>query len=329
MALPNARARDHLDGGYPGRHRPRLVRQLHHGAAQGAARARQATWSIRTNSPSRPARSRSTGLMNRSASRINTSRLRRHDLLQFLATARSMRGRRRFPHETMDNLEDNLLLFFTGYSRRRRRFLKEQDTNQNQHDRNDRESALRQGLGQRSLKMLETGQLGEFGRLMDVHWQHKKRRSSGMSNPKIDEWYDLAMENGAPGGKLIGAGGGGFLMFYAEDKAKAAPRDARAAERKCASVLILRAPKLSAETITPVHFACGNPGRRACHPPAAHHLCHSQDFGVGRRRAVCFPSIAVAAAAWRFAGSDVCWISRRAGARVRRRRRPVRPRCEL
>jgi D-glycero-alpha-D-manno-heptose-7-phosphate kinase len=54
--------------------------------------------------------------------------------------------------------------------------------------------------------------------LMDVHWQRKKARSSGMSNPQINQWYDHAMANGALGGKLIGAGGGGFLMFYAGDK---------------------------------------------------------------------------------------------------------------
>ncbi len=53
---------------------------------------------------------------------------------------------------------------------------------------------------------------------MDVHWQRKKARSSGMSNAHINDWYDHAMQNGALGGKLIGAGGGGFLMFYAEDK---------------------------------------------------------------------------------------------------------------
>jgi D-glycero-alpha-D-manno-heptose-7-phosphate kinase len=67
---------------------------------------------------------------------------------------------------------------------------------------------------------LESGNLPEFARLMDVHWQRKKQRSGGMSNPKINEWYDLAMTNGALGGKLIGAGGGGFLMFYAEEKTK-------------------------------------------------------------------------------------------------------------
>ncbi|MCX6928295.1 MAG: galactokinase, partial [Verrucomicrobia bacterium] len=71
-----------------------------------------------------------------------------------------------------------------------------------------------------SQKALETGDLGEFARLMDVHWQRKKQRSGNMSNPQINEWYDLAMANGASGGKLIGAGGGGFLMFYANDKVR-------------------------------------------------------------------------------------------------------------
>jgi D-glycero-alpha-D-manno-heptose-7-phosphate kinase len=55
---------------------------------------------------------------------------------------------------------------------------------------------------------------------MHLHWQRKKERSDQMSNTQINEWYDYAMANGALGGKLIGAGGGGFLMFYAEDKAK-------------------------------------------------------------------------------------------------------------
>ena len=74
-------------------------------------------------------------------------------------------------------------------------------------------------LAGESQRALESGKLREFARLMDVHWQRKKERSQGMSNAKINEWYDRAMSHGALGGKLIGAGGGGFLMFYAEDKA--------------------------------------------------------------------------------------------------------------
>ncbi|MEI7463192.1 MAG: galactokinase, partial [Candidatus Taylorbacteria bacterium] len=67
---------------------------------------------------------------------------------------------------------------------------------------------------------LETGGLCQFGELMNLHWEHKKKRSGNMANPKIDDWYKLALRSGAVGGKLIGAGGGGFLMFYAEDKTK-------------------------------------------------------------------------------------------------------------
>ena len=75
-------------------------------------------------------------------------------------------------------------------------------------------------LGLRSKTALEAGDLAEFGRLMNLHWEHKRRRSSGMSSGQIDSWYSHAMSNGALGGKVIGAGGGGFLMFYAADKAR-------------------------------------------------------------------------------------------------------------
>ena len=75
-------------------------------------------------------------------------------------------------------------------------------------------------LGLQSQAALEADDLREFARLMDVHWQHKKQRSRSMSNQDIDSWYDHAMGNGALGGKVIGAGGGGFLMFYADDKAR-------------------------------------------------------------------------------------------------------------
>lgn len=123
--------------------------------------------------------------------------------------------------ETLFDLEDNLLLFFTGYSRSASAILKEQDQKSRQSD-----SAMIENLhfvkdlGLKSQQALESGNLVEFAKLMDVHWQRKKQRSGNMSNSKINEWYDLAMANGALGGKLIGAGGGGFLMFYADDKSK-------------------------------------------------------------------------------------------------------------
>jgi D-glycero-alpha-D-manno-heptose-7-phosphate kinase len=123
--------------------------------------------------------------------------------------------------ETLFNLEDNLLLFFTGFSRAASSILKEQKTKTLEADKGMVENLhFVKDLGKQSQKALESGDLREFGRLMDVHWQRKKERSAGMSNSQINEWYDHAMSNGALGGKLIGAGGGGFLMFYAEDKAQ-------------------------------------------------------------------------------------------------------------
>ncbi len=123
--------------------------------------------------------------------------------------------------ETRFNLEDNLLLFFTGYSRSASKILQEQDDKSKQADKAmvDNLHFVKQ-LGRQSQQALEDGDLEEFARLMDVHWQRKKERSGGMSNPRIDAWYEVAMANGALGGKLIGAGGGGFLMFYAHDKPK-------------------------------------------------------------------------------------------------------------
>lgn len=123
--------------------------------------------------------------------------------------------------EVCNALEDNLLIFFTGYSRSASSILQDQDERtkrneltmiQNLHYVKD--------LGFRSKHALEGGDLAGFGRLMHEHWQHKRKRGSGMSNPQIDRWYDLAVANGALGGKLIGAGGGGFLLFYAEDKSR-------------------------------------------------------------------------------------------------------------
>jgi D-glycero-alpha-D-manno-heptose-7-phosphate kinase len=121
--------------------------------------------------------------------------------------------------ETLFNLEDNLLLFFTGYSRSASALLRDQNDRSKKNDAAMLENLhFTKELGLQSLAALEGGNLEEFARLMDVHWQRKKSRSQGMSNPQINEWYDYAMAHGALGGKLIGAGGGGFLMFYAGQK---------------------------------------------------------------------------------------------------------------
>ncbi len=123
--------------------------------------------------------------------------------------------------ETRYLLEDNLLLFFTGYARSASSILKEQDDRSKNADKPMIQNLhFVKELGLKSQSALERGDLREFAGYMDLHWQRKKERSGGMSNPQINAWYDTAMAHGALGGKLIGAGGGGFLMFYAEDKAR-------------------------------------------------------------------------------------------------------------
>ena len=121
--------------------------------------------------------------------------------------------------ETLYALEDNLLLFFTGYSRSAGSILKDQKSRTQNSDA-DMLNNLHyvKELGERSREALESSNPEMFGKIMHEHWEHKKKRSGGMTNPEIDRWYDLAMNNGAVGGKLVGAGGGGFLMFYTEDR---------------------------------------------------------------------------------------------------------------
>lgn len=122
---------------------------------------------------------------------------------------------------TLHALEDNLLLFFTGFSRAASDILQDQDTRTKQQDTSmvDNLHYVKE-LGVRCRRALESDRPEEFGEIMHEHWEHKRRRSSGMSNAKIDEWYELGRKNGAIGGKLVGAGGGGFLLFYASERRK-------------------------------------------------------------------------------------------------------------
>ena len=122
------------------------------------------------------------------------------------------------PMSSLHDLEDNLLLFFTGFTRAAGSILADQKTRTSSHDPAMLDNLhYVKDLGLRSRVALESGQPTVFAELMHEHWEHKKRRSGGMSNPQIDTWYELGRNNGAIGGKLVGAGGGGFLMFYAED----------------------------------------------------------------------------------------------------------------
>jgi D-glycero-alpha-D-manno-heptose-7-phosphate kinase len=121
--------------------------------------------------------------------------------------------------DTRNMLSDNILIFFTGYARSASDILRDQDNRTRQNDSSMVDNLhFVKDIGLRSKAALERGDLSTFGKLLHEHWEHKRRRSSGMSSSQIDHWYNLGIEAGALGGKLIGAGGGGFLMFYADEK---------------------------------------------------------------------------------------------------------------
>jgi D-glycero-alpha-D-manno-heptose-7-phosphate kinase len=123
--------------------------------------------------------------------------------------------------ETLANLEDNLVLFFTGYTRAAATILQDQDSRTKNKDRAMVDNLHRiKELAYESREAFQQGNLRRFAELMHAHWELKRGRSQGMANDRIDQWYALAREHGALGGKLVGAGSGGFLMFYTEDKTR-------------------------------------------------------------------------------------------------------------
>jgi D-glycero-alpha-D-manno-heptose-7-phosphate kinase len=124
----------------------------------------------------------------------------------------------RISNETLHDLEERLLLFFTGYSRRADSILQDQKTRSERGDSSMLENLhMIAGIGRRVGEALEHGDTHRFGELMHEHWEYKRSRTPAMSSSVIDHWYEVGRVNGAIGGKLVGAGAGGFLMFYAED----------------------------------------------------------------------------------------------------------------
>ncbi len=123
--------------------------------------------------------------------------------------------------QTIHDLEDNLMLFFTGISRSASGILVDQNSKSLRNDEAMLENLhYTKDLGRRSKEALTKGDTFTFGTLMNEHWEFKRIRTSGMTNSFMDDAYAKALKSGAIGGKLVGAGGGGFLMFYADNKEK-------------------------------------------------------------------------------------------------------------
>jgi D-glycero-alpha-D-manno-heptose-7-phosphate kinase len=121
-------------------------------------------------------------------------------------------------NDTIAELQDNLLLFFTGFSRSASDILQDQKVRSEENDKQIFENLhFVKELGFRIKAALESGRVRDFGGLLHEHWENKRNRSGKISNSQVDEWYELARQNGAIGGKLIGAGGGGFFLFYTEE----------------------------------------------------------------------------------------------------------------
>lgn len=134
--------------------------------------------------------------------------------------------------DTLRLLRDRLLLFYTGDARSASAVLSDQDNRSRSGDQEMIENLHRtKDLGIESRKLLESGDLDAYGALMHEHWENKRKRSPGMANPRIDGLYSAARESGAIGGKLVGAGGGGFLLVYTsnpeETRQAMAERDAQ------------------------------------------------------------------------------------------------------
>ena len=147
----------------------------------------------------------------------------------------------RLSAQTLEGMSDGFLLFFTGETRKATDILQDQDKRTRELDAEmvanlDRTKAI--GLESRAL--LESGDLTAYGELMHEHWLNKRTRSAGMSTGRVDELYELARANGAVGGKLVGAGGGGFLLVYTPEPGPPARGDVRRRRRRGA--LRLRLP---------------------------------------------------------------------------------------
>ena len=115
----------------------------------------------------------------------------------------------------VNELQHNMVLFYTGTSRESAKIIDKQAKAINQQEKNQIDATLK--VKEQSIKMKEAllkGELDKIGNILNVGWEYKKQMAEGITNPEIEQMYQTAMEAGAIGGKISGAGGGGFMFFY-------------------------------------------------------------------------------------------------------------------
>lgn len=123
--------------------------------------------------------------------------------------------------KNLQKIKDMLVLFFTGFSRKSSKILSDQKKRSESLEKEILKNLdFTKDLAFQSLKVIEKGDIYQLGEIMNLHWEHKRKRSLGMTNDEIDYLYNLGINNGAIGGKLVGAGGGGFLLFVTNDRQK-------------------------------------------------------------------------------------------------------------
>jgi len=123
--------------------------------------------------------------------------------------------------DTVEELKRNMFLFYTGLQREASEVLQDQKKNAEISPEKQMKGMDQiKNIGIEIKKSLEKGDTRKFGKWLNVHWDTKKTFSDKMTNPQIDKWYNTAIENGAIGGKIMGAGGGGFFMFYCDKNQK-------------------------------------------------------------------------------------------------------------
>lgn len=120
--------------------------------------------------------------------------------------------------EQRKEIQKYFLLFWTGKTRKASKILKQQSVNVSENGNAEFAASDMRETATMMLRSLQAGDIAYTGAYLDANWELKKKLAPGITSPQIDEWYDLGMNAGATGGKLCGAGGGGFLLFFAEPK---------------------------------------------------------------------------------------------------------------